>query len=254
MPVNNWTRHELILAFNLYCRLPFGRLHKGNPEIIFLAQNIARTPSAVAMKLVNFASFDPVHQARQISGLKNASRADREVWNEFNANSEELAFESQQALQNLEHKNIIAEETEIQLPTGETEKTRLVRTRLVQGFFRDAVLSSYEFKCAICSLDLPELLSASHIIPWSKNVARRADPRNGLSLCAIHDRAFDRGLLSLNNSFEVLLAKRIKSNVSKNSLHSIAFLEMEGKSITLPKRFTPDQEALSYHREHIFRG
>lgn len=254
MPVNNWTRHELILAFNLYCRLPFGRLHKGNPEIISLAQNIGRTPSAVAMKLVNFASFDPVHQARQISGLKNASRADREIWNEFNANSEELAFESQQALQNLEHKNIIVEETEIELPTGETEKTRLVRTRLVQGFFRDAVLSSYEFKCAICNLDLPELLSASHIIPWSKNVARRADPRNGLSLCAIHDRAFDRGLLSINNSFEVLLAERIKSNVSKNSLHSVAFLEMEGKSITLPKRFTPDQEALTYHRENIFRG
>lgn len=253
MSVNNWTRYELILAFNLYCRLPFGRLHKGNPEIISLAQNIGRTPSAVAMKLVNFASFDPVHQSRQISGLKNASRADREIWNEFNANSEELAFESQQALQNLEHKNIV-EETEIELPTGETEKKRLVRTRLVQGFFRDAVLSSYEFKCAICNLDLPELLSASHIIPWSKNVARRADPRNGLSLCALHDRAFDRGLLSLNDSFEVILAERIKSNVSKNNLHLTAFLEIEGKSITLPKRFTPDQEALSYHREHIFRG
>ncbi len=82
MSVNNWTRHELILAFNLYCRIPFGRLHKGNPEIVSLAQNINRTPSAVAMKLVNFASFDPVHQARQITGLKNASRADREIWNE----------------------------------------------------------------------------------------------------------------------------------------------------------------------------
>ncbi len=254
MSVNNWTRHELILAFNLYCRIPFGRLHKGNPEIVSLAQNINRTPSAVAMKLVNFASFDPVHQARQITGLKNASRADREIWNEFNANSEQLAFESQQALQNLDDKKTIVGETEIELPTGETETTRLVRTRLVQGFFRDAVLSSYEFKCAICNLDLPELLSASHIIPWSKDVARRADPRNGLSLCAIHDRAFDRGLLSLNDSFEVLLAERIKSNTSKNHLQSTAFLEMEGKSITLPKRFTPDREALSYHRENIFRG
>jgi predicted restriction endonuclease len=254
MSVNNWTRHELILAFNLYCRTPFGRFHKSNPEIISLAQNINRTPSAVAMKLSNFASFDPIQQARQISGLKNASRADREIWNEFNANSEQLAFESQQALQNLTNEKITNEETEIDLPTSETETTRLVRTRLVQGFFRDAVLSSYEFKCAICNLDLPELLSASHIIPWSRDVARRADPRNGLSLCAIHDRAFDRGLLSLNDSFEVLLAKRIKSNVSKSSFHSIAFLEMEGKSITLPKRFTPDQAALSYHREHIFRG
>lgn len=254
MSVNNWTRHELILAFNLYCRIPFGRLHKGNPEIVSLAQNINRTPSAVAMKLVNFASFDPVHQARQITGLKNASRADREIWNEFNANSEQLAFESQQALQNLDDKKIIVGETEIELPTGETETTRLVRTRLVQGFFRDAVLSSYEFKCAICNLDLPELLSASHIIPWSKDVARRADPRNGLSLCALHDRAFDRGLLTINESFEVLLAERIKLKSSKSSIYPAVFLEIEGKSITLPKRFTPDQEALSYHREYIFRG
>jgi predicted restriction endonuclease len=250
---NNWTRQELILAFNLYCRLPFGRLHRHNPEIISLAQHINRSPSAVAMKLVNFASFDPVHKARKISGLKNASRADREIWNEFNANSEQLAFESQLAFQNL-HKEKITEEKEIEVPTGETETTRTVRTRLVQGFFREAVLSSYEFKCAICNLDLPELLSASHIIPWSKNVARRADPRNGLSLCAIHDRAFDRGLLSLTDSFEVLLAKPIKSNVSKNPVLAIAFLENEGRCITLPQRFIPDQEALFYHRANIFRG
>jgi len=254
MSVNNWTRHELILVFNLYCRIPFGKLHRGNPEIISLAQNINRTPSAVAMKSVNFASLDPVHQARQISGLKNASRADREIWNEFNVDSEQLAFESQQALQNLNNEKRINEEKELKLPSGETEATRLVRTRLVQTFFRDAVLSSYDFKCAICNLDLPELLSASHIIPWSKDVARRADPRNGLSLCAIHDRAFDRGLLSLNESFEVLLAERVKANVSKNSFHSAVFLEMEGKGITLPKRFAPDQVALTYHRENIFRG
>lgn len=253
MSVKNWTRDELLLTFNLYCRTPFGKLHRNNPEIISLAQNIGRTPSAVAMKLVNFASFDPVQQARQIRGLSNASRADREIWDEFNANSEQLAFESQQALQQFNSEIAEVTEAEVALPSGPTESTRLVRTRLVQGFFRDAVLSSYEFKCAICSLDLPELLSASHIIPWSKNVERRADPRNGLSLCAIHDRAFDRGLLSIGDSFDILLASRARLNSSESRLHSVALLEVEGKTISLPKRFAPDPEALSYHREHIFR-
>src|SRR5207245_8778084 len=140
-----------------------------NPVIILLAQNIGRTPSAVAMKLVNFASLDLVQQARQVRGLSNASQADREIWNEFNANPEKLAFESQQALQNIIGKSRNLLEDDISIPSGPTEIVRSVRTRLVQGFFRDAVLSSYEFRCSICDLDLPELLSASHIIQWNKN-------------------------------------------------------------------------------------
>lgn len=253
MSVKNWTRDELLLTFNLYCRTPFGRLHRNNPEVISLAQKIGRTPSAVAMKLVNFASFDPVQQARQIRGLSNASRADREIWNEFNANPEQLAFESQQTLQQSTGENEEVTETEISFPSGPTESTRLVRTRLVQSFFRDAVLSSYEFKCAICSLDLPELLSASHIIPWSKNVERRADPRNGLSLCAIHDRAFDRGLLAIGDAFDVLLSTRARIHSPESRLHLVALTEAEGKMISLPKRFAPDPEALAYHREHILK-
>ena len=54
-----WTRDELLVAFNLYCKTPFGRLHQRNPEIIRLASALGRTPSALAMKLVNFASLDP---------------------------------------------------------------------------------------------------------------------------------------------------------------------------------------------------
>jgi len=253
MSVKNWTRDELLLTFNLYCRTPFGRLHRNNPEVISLAQNIGRTPSAFAMKLVNFASFDPVQQARQIRGLANASRADREIWDEFNANPEQLAFESQQVLQQSTGENEEVTEIETSLPSGPTESTRLVRTRLVQSFFRDAVLSSYEFKCTICSLDLPELLSASHIIPWSKNIERRADPRNGLSLCAIHDRAFDRGLLAIGDAFDVLLSARARIHSSESRLHLVALTEVEGKMISLPKRFAPDPEALAYHREHIFK-
>jgi hypothetical protein len=54
-----WTPEQLKLAFFLYCQLPFGKLHSRNPEIVKLARIIGRTPSAVAMKLVNFASLDP---------------------------------------------------------------------------------------------------------------------------------------------------------------------------------------------------
>ena len=59
-----WTREELILALNLYLKQPFGKLHHGTPEIIYLANIIDRTPSAIAMQLSNFASVDPFHQER----------------------------------------------------------------------------------------------------------------------------------------------------------------------------------------------
>lgn len=256
MTRKNWTRDELLLTFNLYCRTPFGRLHRNNPEIITLAQKLGRTPSAVAMKLVNFASFDPTHQARDVRGLGNVSRADREIWDEFNANPEELAYESQHAYRRLIADGVSDEEEEQwgeEFPVSKpTESKRLVRVRLVQSFFRAAVLSSYEYRCAMCRLDLPELLNASHIIPWKVNVERRADPRNGLALCSIHDRAFDRGLLTLTETYHVITSDRAKKNPTC-SLHQVALVDVEGQVIALPKRFLPDATALAYHREHVFQ-
>jgi putative restriction endonuclease len=55
----NWDKNELIAAFNLYCKISFGSIHHRNPKIIELSNLIRRTPSAVALKLSNFTSFDP---------------------------------------------------------------------------------------------------------------------------------------------------------------------------------------------------
>lgn len=212
------------------------------------------------MKSVNFASLDPSHQSRNVRGLINVSRADRAIWDEFNANPELLAYESQQAFnRNVEQATEPVEENvalpeEVTLPSGPTERKRLVRTRLVQTFFRETVLASYDYRCAMCELDMPELLNASHIIPWSISVERRADPRNGLALCAIHDRAFDRGLLTVSDTLVVLVSKRAKIKTT-NQMHLVALIEVEGKSLLLPKRFAPDPTALSDHRErHKMNG
>ena len=67
----HWTKDELILAINLYCKLPFGKMHGRNPEIIQLANFIGRTPSSIALKLGNFASFDPTLKERGIKGASN---------------------------------------------------------------------------------------------------------------------------------------------------------------------------------------
>src|SRR5690606_15788351 len=92
------------------------------------------------------------------------------------------------------------------VPDGPSETERLTRVRRVQRFFRTAVLASYEKRCAITGLAIPRLLTASHILPWSTAPARRADPSNGICLNALHDRAFDRGLLTFDEDMRVVLS------------------------------------------------
>lgn len=132
-----------------------------------------------------------------------------------------------------------------------TEAQRTTRVRLVQSFFREAVLSSYNFSCTVCKLNLPAMLNASHIVPWSVDKIRRADPTNGLAFCVFHDRAFDRGLITLDKNFRVVMSKEVKV-LDASKLHRVGFLEIDGKSIILPDKFRPDQIALAYHREKVF--
>ena len=93
-----WSKDELILAFNLYLKLPFGKMHRSNPDIIKLANLLGRTPSSIAMRLVNFASIDPYHQERGVLGLSGGVNQCLPIWNEFNNNREELIFESEKIL------------------------------------------------------------------------------------------------------------------------------------------------------------
>src|SRR4051794_30850924 len=183
MARRNWTRDELIVAFNLYCKLPFGQMHRGNPDVAELAGLLGRTPGAVAMKLVNFASLDPLHQRRGVSGLANSSRADTNIWNEFHGNWSQLGPESEQAYRRLRGQDaeVIEEDRPTDDPAGRrrtsgTETQRILRVRLGQEFFRQVVLASYSTRCCICGLPDGRLLVASHIIPWAEREDLRVDP------------------------------------------------------------------------------
>ncbi|MDB5331641.1 MAG: restriction endonuclease, partial [Phycisphaerales bacterium] len=100
-PSVKWTREHFLIALNLYCKLQFGKLDKGNPLIIEVAQKMGRTPSSLTMKLCNFASLDPVLKARGIRGLTGATKQDREMWTEFQSHLGTLAPESEQMLHDL---------------------------------------------------------------------------------------------------------------------------------------------------------
>ncbi len=247
-----WTRDEQLIALRLYMRTPFGKLHGRNREIIALASRIGRTPGAVAMKACNFASLDPKFRQTNRRGLSGASESDGAIWREFAGNAEQLAAEAEDAFARLSPDRAGEDEVAFRTPAGETDVARLVRARRVQSFFRAAVLTSYEGRCAISGLAAPELLVASHIIPWSASVERRADPTNGLCLNALFDRAFDRGLMTLDASMRVVISGKLRNAATAAPLRC-SLLDAEGRSITLPKRFPPASDALEHHRGHVFQ-
>lgn len=250
MERRNWTRDELIIAFNLYCKIPFSKINYRLPQVQEVAALIGRTPSAVAWKLVNFASIDPRLKARNIKGASNKGKLDEEVFNEFYGNWNELVLESETKIKLL---TIKSNDKTINLE-GKTGKDieAVVKKRLNQSFFRKAILATYENKCCITGVSINELLRASHIIPWSENEETRLNPENGLCLNSLHDQAFDQGLITLDDNYCILLSSRITS-CYPNRFIELSFEPYEYKQIILPKRFIPNQAFLEYHRRNIFK-
>lgn len=265
-----WTRDELIIAMNLYCKLSFGQLHHKTPIIVEVADKLGRTPSSLAMKLSNLASLDPVQQARGVKGLSGASKADREIWGEFTANWEKLGTESEERFQ-----EVVGFEfsTADGLPTRQnpkisrlfpkkelssqnielTESLVMTKTRVGQKFFRQMILSSYGNRCCITGNPISELLIASHIIPWHEESKHRLNPHNGLCLARTHDAAFDRGLIAFDKDNRLIISRYLRGFLPDETLER-NFISYEGRQLSSPGKFHPDPDFIRFHRETIFIG
>lgn len=247
-----WTREELIIAINLYCKIPFGRLHSRNPEIIHLSTLVDRTPDAVAFKLVNFASLDPSLQARGIKGASNVSKLDRVIWNEFYNNWNDLAFESELLLAKYNHTTVeeLNHINDNELLREGTTREQIVRVRVNQSFFRKSILASYNNTCCITGIQQPELLIASHIVPWSVDKRNRLNPSNGIALNPLHDKAFELGYLTITPDYLIKVSPSILKNEHKS--YEDLFHVYHNKKMKLPNRFLPDKQFLASHNLERF--
>ena len=219
-----------------------------------MADAIGRSPSALAMKLSNIASLDPAIISTGRIGLQSTSANDRAMWAEMQSDWERFAVETQRAMSEvesmLERDDDAAQEEDLNV-LGEDRKIQAT-TRVGQRFFRAAVMSSYNRRCCITGLSLPSLLVASHIIPWSHDRTNRVNPRNGLLLSALHDKAFDAGLITINDDMTVRVSPN--NNAGNDLFFSEAIGAYAGKPIYLPEKFPPDKEFLAYHRERVFQN
>ncbi len=249
--MDKWTREEEIIVLDLYCKIPFKSSSKNNPEVIKIANLIGRTPSAVNMKIGNFGSFDNRLKEQGIVGLSNASKLDKEIFYEFNGKWDELAYESKKLIAKYNGKQILDNYKDI--PNG-YEKETLIKQRVHQQFFRQAVLASYNGACCITGLSNPELLVASHIKPWKDSTSNeKTDPKNGLCLNSLHDKAFDRGFITISDKYEIIVSNKIRDICNGESVDKF-FNALKGHKINLPEKFLPQKEYLQYHNDCIYEN
>lgn len=256
----NWTRPETLAALHVYLQLPYGQLHQRNPKIKQLAHWIGRTPGSIALKLVNLASLDPVIVASGRSGMTNASALDKQIWNELQANWDTVALDAAAEYEQLAlHNGVMADqdlleevppsEEIVALEEGKT-RSAIVQVRVNQARFRKAVLASYNSTCCISGLQHEKLLIASHIVPWSQDTKNRLNPQNGLCLSALHDRAYDQGLITIMPNFKVRVSPKLKAN-QDDSFITDSLLRFDQKPIRFPERLGPNPEFLERHARHF---
>ena len=127
-----------------------------------------------------------------------------------------------------------------------TEVERLVRQRVGQEVFREALLDYWGGACAVTGLALPEVLRASHAKPWADCASdeERLDVFNGYLLAAHLDALFDRGLVTFDTDGELVVSDRLRA-ADRASLH------LEGN---LRLRWLAPEHLpyLKWHREHEF--
>ena len=251
MPGKPWSREETLAAFNLYCRTPFGRLHARNPEIIQLARILGRTANAVAMKCCNLAAFDPVLRSRGIKGLSKASRLDREVWESFEQEPEETGFQGEAQYAQMTGKPLKQAEIVEWEDIDGLDKEAVTKVRVNQHLFRSIILSSYREECAICRLPAVRLLVAGHIVPWALDRHNRMNPRNGICLCALHDRAYETGIVLIDERFVIRLGESSQCYRSNDAFMRY-FVAYEGHAIRLPERWHPDPALLRQRCESLY--
>lgn len=245
--MNKWTREETIVAFNVYCKIPFKSSSKTHPMIIKYAKLLGRSSSALNMKVGNIGRLDPDLKERGITGLIHGAKMEEDVWNEFYGNPELLAFESEKIIAQISNQSI-EDTTAVQiddLPQG-IERTAIIRQRVNQSFFRSAVMSAYNFKCCISGVNTPQLVEACHIVDWSEYPNNRTNPKNGLCMNSFFHKAYDKYLLAISPDLLIIVSEELFQSATEESFFNY-LKEINGRKILTPDKFFPQRELLALH-------
>ncbi|WP_238608879.1 HNH endonuclease, partial [Bifidobacterium animalis] len=208
-----------MMAFALYLGLPKKELDDRGEAVRELASSLDRTPNSVSLKIWNIAAHDENRLATGRVGMSHGSKLDAWVWDEYNKDEEMFLAKCLGLLPPKVQSHVLNEgkylpETKLEttlsdlklnIPEG-TIRHVVQAQRVNQSYFRNSLLANYGGKCCVTGIAIPQLLVASHIKPWSASDSReKTMASNGLLLNAFHDCAFDRGLMTLDDNYCILI-------------------------------------------------
>ena len=243
------------MALSVYFQLPFGRLNRATPEVRELARFIGRSDNSAALRLVNFAACDPYITESGRTGMIAGMKVCKPIWDEFANDKEKLFMEAQRIKANLLHRPI--EET-LHLTSNELEgkeRETVIKQRVNQSVFRSMILYNYEERCALTGITIPDLLVASHIIPWAESTPmQKLNPENGICLSALYDKAFDCGLITISpDDYTVCLSSALLEYETQEYFDK-HFGSIAGQKLIMPIEHRPNRDYLAYHRDRIYLG
>lgn len=248
---NLWTDDEMVVVLDLYFKLPFGRLNKNTSEVKALAKLIGRTDNSVALRLVNYAACDPYIIETGRHGMSSGKDRCMPYWNLYVNDKESLFLRAEEIKARLSNKSLDQQLKLQPIDFIGQERETVIRQRVNQYSFRTMILSNYEYKCAITGIDIPELLVASHIIPWADDVNNRLNPTNGICLSPLYDKMFDRGLIGIREDYSIEISKELKNNIGKDYYDSHINI-ISDRKLRLPIEHIPEISFLEYHYNNIF--
>ncbi|GKY89333.1 restriction endonuclease [Sinisalibacter aestuarii] len=198
----------------------------------------------MALKLTNLAALD---DSLPQKGMAHASATDRAVWADFLATPDKVlaAFAAQQAPDSASGGDSFAERQAAFAARQSETRSASVSPRIGQSFFREVILTSYRGRCALTGNDDARLLTASHIVGWAEDETLRVNPANGICLNALHDRAFDRHLITFDEDYRLKIAGDVPRDARR------ALEKVESGRLEMPARFLPDQGFLDRHRRRF---
>lgn len=246
-----WSLEETIVAFYVYCKIPFKDSNKTHPLVVKFANLIGRSPSALNMKIGNLGRLDPNLKKKGVTGLAHGAKLEEEVWKQFYKDPELFVFESEKLIAKLTSKNI-EDSADIEianLPQG-AEREVVVKQRINQSFFRSAVMSAYNFRCCISGIGNPELLEACHIVDWKQDAVNRTNPKNGLCMNPFFHKAYDKLLISITPNLTIEISDEIIDNTSEPSFKDY-LCRINGRHIIMPDKFQPQKEFIEIHHNQF---
>ena len=122
---------------------------------------------------------------------------------------------------------------------------RVVKQRLHQDSFREAVITAYNGRCALSGLREHRLLDAAHIVSDKDELMGQPVVPNGLPLSKIHHAAFDADLIGIDPDYRVHVSEHLLEQRDGPMLDALK--QLQGGALHLPKRFgdRPDRDRLA---------